>query len=127
MAAALSSRVNNCLKLFKDLIANDELIRYHDEVPENLWQDELGRFRVWAANIGAHQVDQSSLDYRLRDASHIRDQISSLLVGLQGTIKYLEEVVAENLDDYEEELSDGEGTTEVQQIYSGLVDNINCL
>jgi hypothetical protein len=127
MAAVLSSRVNNCLTLFKNLITNDELSRYHDEVPENLWQDELGRFRVWAANIGAHQVDQSSLDYRLRDASHIRDQILSLLVGLQGTIKYLEEVVAENPDDYEEELSDGEGTTEVQQIYSGLVDNINCL
>jgi hypothetical protein len=127
MAAVLSSRVNNCLKLFKNLITNDGLSRYHDEVPANLWQDELGRFRVWAANIGAHQVDQSSLDYRLRDASHIRDQISSLLVALQGTIKYLEEVVAENPNDYEEEFSDGEGTTEVQQIYSGLVDNINCL
>lgn len=127
MATVLSSRVNNCLKLFNNLIANDELSRYHDEIPANLWQDELGRFRVWAANIGAHQVDQSSLDYRLRDASHIRDQISSLLVALEGTIKYLEEVVAESPDDHEEELSDGGGTTEVQQIYSGLVDNINCL
>ena len=34
-------------------------------LPEGLfigdWEDELGRLRVWAANIGAHQTNQSSL------------------------------------------------------------------
>ncbi|KAI9857183.1 MAG: hypothetical protein M1813_008545 [Trichoglossum hirsutum] len=46
--------------------------------------DELDRFRIWAGNIGAlqHVKVRSSLDYRLRDAPKLGDQISRLLVDL---------------------------------------------
>jgi hypothetical protein len=54
--------------------------------PTETWREDLGRFRIWASNIGAHQRGQSSLDYRLRDASHIRNQILNLLKDLQATI-----------------------------------------
>jgi len=41
--------------------------------------DQVARFKIWAGNIGAHQKGRSSLDYRLREASHIRAQITRLL------------------------------------------------
>jgi hypothetical protein len=45
-------------------------------------KDELGRFKVWVGNIGAHRTGRSSLDHRLRDASHIRKQVVRLLEDL---------------------------------------------
>ncbi len=41
----------------------------------------LGRFTIWAGNIGALQPfeSKSSLDYRLRDAQKIAIQIAGLL------------------------------------------------
>jgi hypothetical protein len=101
------------------------------EIPPDLWQDELGRLRVWAANIGAHQTGRSSLDYRLRDASNIRDQIIRLLKGLQRAFDDLEEVLEEAEGDtipieVDSELEEIQGS-EVQQIFKGLVNTIDCL
>lgn len=45
--------------------------------------DQTGRFKVWAGNIGAHQTGRSSLDYRLRDASHIKLRVIRFLNDLQ--------------------------------------------
>jgi hypothetical protein len=58
------------MRLFVELIDSEWLAQFETEVSVRKWEDELGRLRVWAANIGAHQSGQSSLDYRLRDASH---------------------------------------------------------
>jgi hypothetical protein len=56
MTTAISSRVVECLKLFRSVsIANIE----------------RGRFETWSGNVGAHQKGRSSLDSRLRDAPHI--------------------------------------------------------
>ncbi|RPB29195.1 hypothetical protein L211DRAFT_882026, partial [Terfezia boudieri ATCC MYA-4762] len=44
--------------------------------------EELGRFRVWAGNTGAHRTGRVSLDYRLREASHIHAQVIKLLTDL---------------------------------------------
>ncbi|KAI1121420.1 hypothetical protein F5Y10DRAFT_282497 [Nemania abortiva] len=41
--------------------------------------DQLSRFKLWAGNIGAHRTGHSSLDYRLRDSSHLRTQVLRLL------------------------------------------------
>ncbi|KAI9873343.1 MAG: hypothetical protein M1823_007943, partial [Watsoniomyces obsoletus] len=41
-----------------------------------LWEDEASRFRLWGANIGAAQSKaNTSLDFRLRDADTVRQQI----------------------------------------------------
>ncbi|KAL3706646.1 hypothetical protein TMatcc_007659 [Talaromyces marneffei ATCC 18224] len=129
--ASISSILNDCLKRFNNLIASTTLQQNVTEIPQELWQDELGRLRVWAANIGAHQVGPSSLDYRLRDASNIRDQIIRLLKGLQRAFDDLEEVLQEPEgepipieDDSELEEMNG---SEVQQIFKGLVNTIDCL
>ncbi|KAI5779860.1 hypothetical protein DFH27DRAFT_489111, partial [Peziza echinospora] len=42
-------------------------------------QDELGRFMVWAGNMGAHRVGRMSLDNKLREASHIQKAVTGLL------------------------------------------------
>ena len=51
-------------------------------------QDELGRFKIWAGNIGAFQpaTRSSSLEHRLRDASNVRDHIIRLLRDLNFTL-----------------------------------------
>lgn len=93
MASSISSKLIPCLRNFKALLASPELAAYEAEVPHAAWQDEMGRLRIWAANIGAHQTGQSSLDYRLRDASHISQQILKLLDDLSFTLEEIEEVL----------------------------------
>lgn len=50
-------------------------------------QSEEVRFKIWCGNIGAHQTGtRSSLDYRLRDASHIRKQVVRILASLSTSL-----------------------------------------
>lgn len=42
-------------------------------------ENELTRFKMWAGNLGAHQAGRASLDYRLREASHLQEQVVYLL------------------------------------------------
>jgi hypothetical protein len=124
---SISSLVVSCLEHFVRLLASDSLAVYESEVRKDLWQDELGRLRVWAANIGAHQTGQSSLEFRLRDASHIKDQTVKLLRGLQKNLNNLDEVLAEPAPDGDTDSQFSEDGTEVQQTHKGLVDSVDCL
>ena len=45
--------------------------------------DEYEQFGVWSKNLGVFASDNSSLDFRLREASEARDGIVSLLRGLR--------------------------------------------
>ncbi|KAJ5618694.1 hypothetical protein N7528_006805 [Penicillium herquei] len=112
------------------IITSHELEKYHSEVPPNLWSDELGRLRVWTANMGAHHIGQKSLDYRLRDASHLKDQALRVLRRLERTIQDLETYIhGTGFPDQptSESESDEEDQTELQQTYSSLQDTINLL
>jgi hypothetical protein len=131
---AISELLQGCLTQFLSLINSGALSDHAEEVPLQDWTDELGRLRVWAANIGAHQTRQSSLDYRLRDASHIRSQIVRLLEQVQELLTDLKEVFEEQSDDEAEddvfegfEDSESEDSTEIQEIHRGLVETINQL
>ncbi|KAI9367682.1 hypothetical protein BJX61DRAFT_547260 [Aspergillus egyptiacus] len=128
--ATISFALKSCMKLFRDLIESNRLAQFETEVSGRKWEDELGRLRVWAANIGAHQTGQSSLDYRLRDASHVKTETANLLNSLQETLRGLDDVAdtssdAEPEDEFDQ-LYEG-GLTEVQQIYQSIVDVINYL
>lgn len=48
--------------------------------------DELGRFRLWASNIGALNTGRASLDYRVRDAEYLDQNIKSLLQDLKESL-----------------------------------------
>ena len=95
MAATISSLVRLCLKVYNDFTPKLQRFASEHRKESNviLWEDELGRLRVWTANIGAHQTGQSSLDYRLRDASHIRLHIVKLLEDLHETLKKVQDLV----------------------------------
>lgn len=44
--------------------------------------DEFEQFRIWARNIGVFASDNASLDYRLREASEVKDGVVALLRSL---------------------------------------------
>ncbi|KAJ5725633.1 uncharacterized protein N7483_006990 [Penicillium malachiteum] len=133
--ATISELVQNCFAQFNSLIKSELLVDC-TEVSLQDWRDELGRLRVWAANIGAHQTRQSSLDYRLRDASHIKSQIVVLLGQVQELLTDLEDVLEEQDDEgsqihdseYIDDVSESEPSmSEIQEIHEGLVDTIGQL
>jgi hypothetical protein len=87
MAALIADQVNLCLEAFESLITvlSSPAALKRQDVNFN-FVDELDRFKVWAGNIGAHRRGQSSLDYRLRDASHIQQRVLRFLSKLQSTL-----------------------------------------
>jgi hypothetical protein len=97
--------VRNTLFKFNKVLSLPELVEYESEVSLQRWRDELGRTRIWAANIGAHQTGTMSLDYRLRDASHIKNQTVEILQSLQELLEDLEEVLGEDREQSSEETS----------------------
>ncbi|CAG8929383.1 unnamed protein product [Penicillium salamii] len=131
MLSSISSIIQVCLKQLGHIIASHELEKYQSEVLPDLWSDELGRLRVWTANIGAHRTDQSSLDYRLRDASHLKDQTLRALGRLQRTIQDLQDVLHQTdlQGDFSSDLDDSEDEdqTDIQKIFHSLRDTINVL
>jgi len=57
-------------------------------------EDEIGRFRVWAGNLGALQKGHSSLDYRLRDSPVLSNNALKLLHELEHNLNEACAVVA---------------------------------
>jgi hypothetical protein len=46
------------------------------------WEDQLGRLRVFAGNVKVHRRLRNSLDFKLRDSSHLSTVVLKLLGGL---------------------------------------------
>jgi hypothetical protein len=87
MASSIADQVELCLEAFESLTA---LLSREDTSTDGItkanFADGYDRFKVWAGNIGAHRRGQSSLDYRLRDASHIQQKVLSFLSELQSSL-----------------------------------------
>ena len=73
----LASQYTYCEYSFNKLLENVE--RSNDQAAAQRLRNELGRFRVWAGNAGAHRTGRVSLDFRLREASHIYKELTKLL------------------------------------------------
>ncbi|KAI4118481.1 MAG: hypothetical protein LQ345_001474 [Seirophora villosa] len=134
MAVSISSSLLACRNAFNKFIEEIELL--DEKKPEGLcvqdWDDERGRLRIWAANIGAHQTHQSSLEFRLRDSSHIRNQIIELLRQLRERLQDASVLLKEGEDSDMESLgetsSENESPqTEIQQLRRNVATIINCL
>ncbi|KGO59450.1 hypothetical protein PEX2_074300 [Penicillium expansum] len=137
MAPNIATVLNDCLKEFTESTNSGALTRYENEVSKHRWLDELGRLRVWAGNIGAHQTGQSSLDYRLRDASHLKDETVKLLQRLLRLLRDLADVIEDEnqvedendaifFEDSELELEDND-MTDIQMLFQSLRNTINLL
>ncbi|KAL8784297.1 MAG: hypothetical protein Q9213_004055 [Squamulea squamosa] len=130
---SISRSFISCLQSFNGLIIHIKSPGYvhGDDVPIAIRIDELGRFRIWAANVGAHQTGQSSLEFRLRDASHIREESVNLLRGLEGLLTETKEYITEGPFPDEELLHDEtfneEPITEIRSLFDAIVNVIQCL
>jgi hypothetical protein len=87
MASSIADQVELCLEAFElltTLLLSQDASTY-DNTKANI-SDTFDRFKVWAGNIGAHRRGQSSLDYRLRDASHILQKVLRFLSEIQSSL-----------------------------------------
>ncbi|KAI4194380.1 MAG: hypothetical protein LQ350_007792 [Teloschistes chrysophthalmus] len=129
---SISIALKTSLRVFNELLelVKDSQYSYGAEVPAASWYDERGRLRIWAANVGAHQTGQSSLDFRLRDTSHVRQEILDLLADLRGLlddiIVYFKEEPSED-ELWSEDESDDDPTTELQSYFRRVNTTIKCL
>ena len=135
MAITISAALVSCLTSFNQIAIKAEQAYYQHEaeVSSVSWKDELGRLRVWAANIGAHQSGQSSLEFRLREASHIKQHVLKLLKDLESLLFDIRAELSEDrpsmlIDDEALDLEfDEDATSEVQQLFGEVVNVIDCL
>lgn len=99
----LAPHVKACVNLFNEL---SHLPGATPSVQTSL-NDHLGRFRIWAGNIGAFQENPlpSSLDYRLREAPKVAEQIRDLLDDLCETLRDLRPILCGNQSNRAGELS----------------------
>jgi len=85
---SIASQVKACFASFKLICDSLKLstIPHFSALAED-FIDELGRLRVWAGNIAAHKSGQSSLDFRLRDASHLKEKVLTYLKDLNDSLQ----------------------------------------
>ena len=88
--ASIASLGRQCVSYFDQLrhLLRDSDPQRHAGISYSGACDKLGRFRIWAGNIGALQDErkQSSLDFRLREAPRIADQVVELLQDLSESL-----------------------------------------
>ncbi|KAJ4138432.1 hypothetical protein NW768_002264 [Fusarium equiseti] len=99
------------------------------------------RFNIWSGNIGAHSTGRRSLQYRLRDASHLQKQVISLLeelselladayaivIGEKVPWDHIEDDESIGFDSKSESDDDDVPATEMSQISQNVSDVIDCL
>lgn len=135
--------VSICLRAFSEVKtcfsqADD---RIKAKIPAEAIADESGRFRLWVGNSAAHRTGRSSLDHKLREASHIRTQVVDLLENVGMVLKAINDIVqGERIswEDLSDSGSDDIGITdqvanndtldtELAQLLSSLAEINTCL
>lgn len=121
MVQEIAPVVQECLETFTGL-TNGTFSLSTTGIPKVIWQDELGRFRIWAANIGAHRTGQSSLAFRLHDASQVREQVLRVLNGMKQDFEDLDATIS---DQFAEEQSTV--LEEAEEVFRAIQASINRL
>lgn len=90
MAKDIDAVGNQCITILKQVhgLLDQPSYSYTNDISSSDVRDQLGRFKIWGSNIGAFQprTKRSSLEYRLRDASQIRQQVLRLLDDIQESL-----------------------------------------
>ncbi|KAL7923318.1 hypothetical protein ACQKWADRAFT_60302 [Trichoderma austrokoningii] len=139
---SIATSVRGCLELFQ---AFDSL---PSPLPNASYQaavmatmEEESRFRVWSGNMGAHASGRRSLQFRLRDASHLRKHVLALVADLQELLGDALAIIQGHRvpwdQDEDDDISDDEinsleddpelPATEMDQIAQGVADVVHCL
>jgi hypothetical protein len=81
-------QVSACGRYFHGLIeALPKSPRFAAQVKSTEVIDEFDRFKSWAGNIAAHRKGRRSLEYRLRDAPHLKEETRHLLTALRNSLQ----------------------------------------
>ncbi|KAF2845590.1 hypothetical protein T440DRAFT_260852 [Plenodomus tracheiphilus IPT5] len=119
----ISTRVQGCLASFQQVvnaysIAKPNIARKLSRVR---LENEVGRFKLWSGNCAAHRHGKASLDYKLREASHIRERIVRLLKSLSMVLQEVLDILWGNKIPWED-LSDSGSDTEDEILESGALE-----
>lgn len=84
----ISKRANACVSQLQHLLKLKQSTSWLNTGEAQFLDDERGRLRVWASNIGALQPERSmaSLDARLKDAPRQRESVIRGLQRLEGVL-----------------------------------------
>ncbi|KAI0505729.1 hypothetical protein F5B22DRAFT_494797 [Xylaria bambusicola] len=135
MATSISEYVVQCIQKFQ--AASSECDKLNDAARQK-FLDEFARFKIWAGNLGAHRRGRSSLDWRLRDASHLRELVINLLTDLKSSLHDTQSLLHNDLKTDQNEALIPEGSlgtddietnddTEFLEIITDINDIIGCL
>ncbi|KFZ08113.1 hypothetical protein V502_09535 [Pseudogymnoascus sp. VKM F-4520 (FW-2644)] len=110
-ASAAHVATSSCLEAFGALRSHLQAAKpdLAAQVPDADIEDEFGRFRLWAANIGALSRGHGSLDYRLRDAPVVLEGALKLLNELQQELHQMCVVLSGERLPYEAQISSRAG------------------
>lgn len=134
--------VHHCLKDFQAVCnkLSSAQSSIKTKLPLATLKDIFGGFRLWSSNVGAHRTGRGSLGYKLREASHIRDQVIQLVQGMKAVLNEVSEIVtgqrpswevmSDSESDTEEDSANGlqkPDTTELAQLAAELKETNACL
>lgn len=71
--------------MFDCLVDSDG--EFSSQISISAIQDELGRFRVWAGNVGAHRTGRVSLDHKLRESPQVHGMVTALMKDLDDSLR----------------------------------------
>lgn len=136
---AISRNVQAVLRSFQSVVGALDDLDQNDSI-----ENESTRFKMWAGNLGAHQSGPASLDYRLREAPHIHEQVLYLLRDLtqslqdtlelakpEGRVKALDEHVVDQSSE-DDDFTDSEDDdisleTRLATLCADVKESIDCL
>ena len=142
LGTSIAPAIPICLRLFDDTAEALRGSERQDAPPfEQALVDQRGRFKIWGSNIGAHLLGRGSLDYRLRDASHLKTrvirylgdltvQLSDVTAIITGVRPGLEEGVSDSDSDSgsgSDGSADSPKPTELAQLFHDIEQIITCL
>lgn len=120
MASTIRLRTAANVRLFQHLssllVSSDSELRAL--IDRDALEDEFGRFRVWAGNLGALQKGHSSLDYRLRDSPLLSSNTQKLLAELEVNISEAADVISEKRLPYEQQAKPDDSDEDYDGFYS---------
>jgi len=87
--STIAKNTSGCFEAFdlalRSLSAADSNLS--SKISYSALEDQLGRLRVWAGNLGCFAGGHASLDFRLRDVSSVRENIVKILEDLRDCLR----------------------------------------
>lgn len=79
----IAEAANACLSSFQECM---RLLTSFGPRERAIVQNQLGRFSLWAANIGVYAPGRASMDYRLREVEDVHRVVRGLLEALNSSL-----------------------------------------